>query len=471
MRHQSLSIALAWLLVSHAQWPIWAQSPNDLSNLAQENWAQQNWAQQNWAQWRGPLQTGEAPQATPPIEWSATEHVAWKTPIPGRGHSTPIVWGDHVFLTTAIPVGEKLPPKLSGRPGEHDNLPVDSRYKFAVLDIQRSSGKLAWQKVVHEALPIEAGHQTASLASNSSVTDGEHLFAFFGSHGLYCLDYDGNVLWQRNFGTQHSKHGHGEGCSPTLYGDYLAINWDHEEQSFLVVLDKLTGKDVWRKERREDTSWSSPIIVTHNGRQQLIVCGTNRVRGYELQTGETIWECGGMSSNIVATPVYSEGIVYVGSSYEKRVLMAININGAQGDVTNTPHVLWTRTRGTPYVPSPLLVEKSLYFLTHYQNIITRIDGPTGRDSPGPMRLGSLGNIYASPVSAAGHIYVTDLEGNTMVVTAAEVPRVVSVNALNENVNASLAIAGKQIFIRGVEHLYCIAQAGGARLETGDEQPK
>ena len=164
-----------------------------------------------------------------------------------------------------------------------------------------------------------------------------------------------------------------------------------------------------------------------------------------------------MSSNIVATPVYSGGIVYVGSSYEKRVLMAINIDGASGDVTNSAQVLWTRSRGTPYVPSPLLVEKNLYFLTHYQNIITRIDGPTGRDSPGPMRLGSLGNIYSSPVSAAGHIYVTDLAGNTMVVTATDVPRVVSVNAINENVNASLAIAGKEIFIRGVDHLYCIAE--------------
>ncbi len=419
---------------------------------------QQNAEQQNWAQWRGPLQTGEATQANPPIEWSDTERVAWKTRIPGRGHSTPIVWGDHVFLTTAIPIGERLTPKLSGRPGEHDNLPVESRFQFSVIDVNRSTGEIAWQKAVREALPIEAGHQTASLASNSATTDGERVFAFFGSHGLYCLDYQGNLLWERDFGPQHSKHGHGEGCSPALFGDYLALNWDHEEQSFLVVLDKRTGKDVWRKDRREDTSWSSPIIVTFQGKQQLIVCGTNRVRGYALQTGETIWECGGMSSNIVATPVYSEGIVYVGSSYEKRILMAIRLDGASGDITSTKQVLWTRTRGTPYVPSPLLVDNALYFLTHYQNIITRIDGPTGRDAPGPLRLGSLGNIYASPVAAAGHIFITDLEGTTMVVTASDVPRVVSVNTLKENVNASLAIAGNEIFIRGVDHLYCVTSA-------------
>lgn len=436
-----VTVAGIWFLIWLASMPSFAQTV----------------AEQNWPQWRGPLQTGEAPTATPPVEWSNSDHVAWKAKIPGRGHSTPIVWNEHVFLTTAIPVGEKLTPKLSGRPGEHDNLPVESRYQFAVLDINRKSGAIVWQKTVHEALPIEAGHQTASLASNSAVTDGEHLFAFFGSHGLYCLDFQGNVLWERNFGLQHSKHGHGEGCSPVLLGNYLAINWDHEEQSFLTVLDKRTGKDVWRKDRQEDTSWSSPIIVTHQGQQQLIVCGTNRVRGYKLQTGEVIWECGGMSSNIVATPVYSNGIVYVGSSYEKRVLMAINIDGASGDITNSPQVLWMRTRGTPYVPSPLLVDNKLYFLTHYQNIITRIDGPTGRDLPGPMRLGSLGNIYASPVSAAGNVYITDLEGNTMVVTASDVPRVISINALKENVNASLAIAGNEIFIRGVDNLYCIAE--------------
>ena len=412
----------------------------------------------NWPRWRGPIGTGVAPQAKPPLEWSATENVRWKTVLPGRGHSTPIVWGERVFVTTAIPVGEKLPPKMSGRPGEHDNLPIDSKFQFAVLAIDRGTGQVLWQQVVREAIPLEAGHYTGSLASASPVTDGERLYAHFGSHGLYCLDFDGKLLWQADFGRMHSKHGHGEGASPCLSGNSVIINWDHEEGSFLVCLDKTTGRESWRRARQEDTSWSSPIAIELNGQVQIIVCGTNRVRGYDLATGDVIWECGGMSSNIVATPVFGDGVLYVGSSYEKRVLMAIDVRGATGDISDSNRVLWSRVRGTPYVPSMLLVDGSLYFLTHYQNIVTRVDGPSGRDAPGAMRLGALGNIYASPTAANGYVFVTDLAGTTAVITNEEIPRPVAVNRLDEAVNASLALVDEEIFIRGTQHLYCIAQS-------------
>ncbi len=410
---------------------------------------------QNWPQWRGPEGNGVAEDARPQTEWSATENISWKTALPGRGHSTPVIWGDRIFLTTAIPVGEKLPPKMSGRPGEHDNLPIDSEYQFVVLAVSRDSGKILWTKVVHQAVPVEAGHYTASLASASPVTDGERVYAHFGSHGLHCLDMDGNILWQKEFGVMHSKHGHGEGASPALHGDSLIINWDHEEKSFLVSLEKRTGKEMWRRNREEDTSWSSPIVIEHDGKAQIVVCGTNRVRGYDLQNGEVLWQCGGMSSNIVATPVFGNGILYVGSSYEKKVLMAIDLRGASGDLTGTKRVIWSRTRGTPYVPSMLLYDDSLYFLTHYQNVLTRVDGPTGKDAPGPIRLGSLGNIYSSPVAANGFVYITDLSGTTEVITHAEIPRTVAVNRLEENVNASLAIVDDEIFIRGEQNLYCI----------------
>lgn len=411
----------------------------------------------SWPAWRGPEGTGVASPAEPPIEWGPDQNIRWKTSLPGRGHSTPIVWGDRIFLTSAVSVGEKLPPKMSGRPGEHDNLPTDSKFAFVVFALDRTKGSIQWKKVVREAIPVEAGHRTASLTSASPVTDGERLYAHFGSQGLYCLDFEGNVLWQKDFGQMHSKHGHGEGASPALFGNYVVINWDHEEQSFLVALDSETGKELWLRQRQEDTSWSSPIIIEQDGMRQVVVCGTNRVRGYNLQTGELVWECGGMSSNIVATPVFSNGILYVGSSYEKRVLMAIDLTDAQGDLTGSKHVLWARTRGTPYVPSMLLYDDSLYFLTHYQNILTRVHGPSGKDSPGAIRLGSLGNIYASPVAANGFVYITDLSGTTEVITHSEVPRTVAVNRLEENVNASLAIVGSELFIRGEKHLYCIRE--------------
>jgi outer membrane protein assembly factor BamB len=412
-----------------------------------------------WSQWRGQNSNGVSKDGKPPIEWGTNQNIRWKTAIPGRGHSTPVVFGDRIFLTSAIPIGEKLAPKMSGRPGEHDNLPIDSKFQFVVMCVNRLDGTLLWSKVVHEAIPVEAGHNTASLASASPVVDSQHVYAHFGSHGLYCLDFNGKIEWQKQFGQMHSKHGHGEGASPTLYRNTLVVNWDHEEKSFLVALDTSTGKELWRRDRDEDTSWSSPIIIEHEGQQQVIVCGTNRVRGYALTTGEVQWECGGLSSNIVATPVFANNILYVGSSYEKKMLMAIDLRGAKGDLTSSERVLWSRTRGTPYVPSLLLYDDSLYFLTHYQNVLTRVHGPTGKDSPGAVRLGSLGNIYASPVGANGFVYVTDLSGTTEVITHADIPRTVAVNRLNEPVNASLAIVGDELFIRGERNLYCVSGEG------------
>ena len=409
----------------------------------------------NWPQWRGPLGTGVSNSAHPPIDWSPTENILWKTAIPGKGHSTPIIWGNSVFVTTAIPVGKKLTPKMSGRPGEHDNLPIDSTYEFAVISIDRISGAVRWKQNVRSETPIEAGHVTASLASASPVTDGESIFAHFGSYGLYCLDFEGNMKWKKDFGKMHSKHGHGEGSSPVLCGDSLVINWDHEEGSFVTALDKRTGTELWRNTRSEDTSWSSPIVIDQGTKPQVIVCGTNWVRGYSLDSGSVVWQCGGMSSNVVATPVYADGMLYVGSSYEKKILMALDIRGAVGDITNTSRVKWTRTRGTPYVPSMLLYKDSLYFLSHYQNMMTRVLGPTGKDSPGVFRLGELGNIYASPVASDGHLFITDLHGTTAVVTHSDVPRIVAVNRIDEAVSASLAIVDKTIFIRGEKHLFCV----------------
>ena len=413
-----------------------------------------------WNQWRGPMGTGSSRDATPPLEWSPEKNVRWKTKLPGKGHSSPVLWDDRVFVTTAIPIGPKLPPRMSGRPGEHDNLPVDSKFQFVVIAVDRRSGKILWTKGVREEVPLEAGHYTGSLASASPVTDGKCVYAHFGAHGVFGLNMQGEIVWERDLGSMHTKHGHGHGSSPALFGDSLVVNWDHEEGSFLVVLDKRTGKDRWRRDRREDTSWSSPIVIErsdHTGvmRPEIVVCGTNRVRGYDLQNGEILWECGGMSSNVVATPVYSNGMLYVGSSYEKKVLIAINLKDAVGDLTDTRHVVWQRTRGTPYVPSMLLCEDGLYFLTHYQNVLTRVNGPTGTDEPGAMRLGPLSNIYASPVAANGHVYVTDLTGTTMVISHASTPRLVAINRLEEPIAASAAIQGDELFLRGEQHLYGI----------------
>lgn len=411
----------------------------------------------NWPQWRGPLGTGVSLDGEPPIEWSEEKNVRWKTELPGRGHSTPIVWGRRIFLTTAVPFGPKLPPRMSGRPGAHDNLAVSQRHRFVALAIDRTDGRTLWEKKLHEALPEEGAHYTASLASASPVADAEHVFIFFGSHGLFCLDHDGTVVWQKQLGQMKTKHGHGEGTSPVLHKGTLIINWDHEGQSFIVALEKSSGKELWRKDREEVTSWSTPIVVEHNGGAQVIVCGTARVRAYDVSSGDVLWECGGLSANIVASPVHHEGVVIVGSSYEIRAMLAIDLDRAKGDITGSSAVLWSRRRGTPYVPSPLLYGNSLYFHAHYQSVLTRLDAKTGEEIPGPFRLPGIANVYASAVGAAGRVYVTDLEGTTLVFSNEASPKVLARNILSDRFNASAAISGRDLFLRGEKFLYRIAE--------------
>lgn len=414
-------------------------------------------AAQNWPQWRGPLATGVAPHGDPPVEWSDQKNVRWKVALPGRGHGTPIVWGDRVFVTAAEPFGPKLKPRKSGRPGAHDNLAVSQKHRFIAMAIDRTTGKFVWQKTLGEALPEEGAHYTASLASASPVADSKHVFAFFGSYGLFCLDHGGKVIWRKDLGRMHTKHGHGEGASPVLHGRRLVVNWDHEGESFIVALDKTSGRELWRRKRGEVTSWATPIVVEHGGIPQLIVSGTSRVRAYDLANGRTLWECGGLSANIVASPVYSNGIVIAGSSYEKKAMLAIKLDGAKGDITDTKQVVWSRRRGTPYVPSPLLYNNALYFHAHYQSVLTRVDARTGEEKPGPFRLPGISNVYASAVGAAGRVYVTDLEGTTLVFTNEDSPKILARNVLDDRFNASAAIAGNDLFLRGEKRLYCLAE--------------
>jgi outer membrane protein assembly factor BamB len=225
-----------------------------------------------------------------------------------------------------------------------------------------------------------------------------------------------------------------------------------------VALDKRTGTQRWRVARAEDTSWATPIVVEHAGKAQVIVSGTNRLRGYDLANGAVIWECGGLSSNIVASPVASDAVVYAGSSYDTRNLLAIRLDGAKGDITGTKQVVWSRQRGTPYIPSPLLYGDSLYTLQHYQGIISRLDDKTGDNQGGPFRLNAISEVYASPVGAAGRIYVTSRDGVTQVMSHGEqMPKMLAINRLDDTISASAAIADGELFLRGERFLYCIAE--------------
>lgn len=413
-------------------------------------------AEPYWPQWRGPLGTGVAPTAKPPIEWSEEKNIRWKVALPGRGHSTPIVWGEHVFVTTAVPYGETLAPLIDTAPGSHDNVLVTQHHEFVVMALTRADGKIRWQRSLRIALPHEGGHHTGSLASASPVTDGERLYVFFGSYGLYCLKLDGTLLWHKDLGRMQTKHGHGEGASPVLYGNTLVLNWDHSGQSFIIALDSRTGILRWRLERDEVSSWSTPIITSHAGRSQLIVNGTAKVRSYDLETGEVIWECGGLSANIVASPVAANGMVFVASSYDTRALLAIQLDGAVGDITGTKQVVWTRHRGTPYVPSPLLYDGILYFLRHYQGVLTRVVALTGEEPSGPFRLRGIRNVYASPLGAAGRLYITSRDGTTLVLSHSQEPQVLGINRLDDRFSASAAAVGEELYLRGEQFLYCLS---------------
>jgi hypothetical protein len=413
-----------------------------------------------WPQWRGPLGTGVAPRANPPLEWNEDKNIRWKLALPGRGHSTPVVWDDRIFLTAAIPSGGQVPPPAGRRPGAHDGLAVVRRQSFVVLAVNRRDGRIIWQTSVRELIPNEGIHYTGSFASSSPVVDGERVFAFFGSYGLYCLDWNGELLWETDLGDMHTKHGHGEGSSPALYGDTLIVSWDHEGPSFVAAFDKRTGKERWKVERDEPSSWATPVVVEQDGRHQVIVSGANRVRGYDLLSGEAIWECAGLSANVVASPVAADGMVYAGSSYDTRNLLAIRLAGSTGDITGTDRVAWTRRRGTPYIPSLLLYGEALYVIHHYQGILTRLHAKTGKERPGPLRLGGVGNIYASPVAAGGRVYITDLDGVTLVISHDDKPETLALNSLEDRFSASAALAGSELFLRGERYLYSIAEERG-----------
>jgi outer membrane protein assembly factor BamB len=412
----------------------------------------------NWPQWRGPLANGVSPKANPPLQWSETNNVRWKIALPAQGHASPIVFGDSVYLLGAAPVGEAQKAVHDDAPGVHDSVPVTHRHQFIVFAVSRQNGSILWKKVLREEWPHEGGHTTGSLASNSAVTDGEHLYAFFGSRGLYCLDRKGELKWQKDLGRMKTLHAHGEGSSPVLHGDNLIVCWDHEGESFLYAFDKRSGKQLWKVARDEKTSWSTPLIVEHEGKPQVIVSATKRVRGYDLATGALLWECAGLTDNVVSSPVYTDGIVIAGNSYYQQAMLAIRLKGAKGDITATDRVAWKLNRMTPYVSSPLLYGDTLYFLRHNQNILSRLNPVTGQPLGEPLRLDGINDfIFSSPVGAAGRIYITARDGNTVVLRHDRENTALAVNHLDDSFSATAALAGNELYLRGERFLYCIAE--------------
>lgn len=412
---------------------------------------------QYWPQWRGPAARGISATATPPLEWNETKNVRWKAPIPGSGTSTPIIWEDKVFLLTAIKSAPASAAAAgSGAEGGARSEVVTDSYRFVVLCLDRKSGKTLWEKTACETVPHEGHHRDHGYASASPVTDGQHVLAYFGSRGLYCYDMQGNLKWSKDFGDMRTRNEFGEGSSPALHGNTVVVTWDDEsDNDFVVALNKETGEQLWKKPRAEATSWATPLIVEHGGKTQVIVNATAKVRSYDLKTGEELWNIGGQTANVIPSPVSDKDLVIAMSGFRGAAIRAIKL-GATGELDSTDAVVWQHNKSTPYVPSPLLVDNLLYFISGNNGMLSCFDALKGTAHYEAERLEGVMGVYASPVASAGHVYVLGRDGTCLVLKQGPKLEIVSRNKVDEKSDASLALVGKEIFLRGHQNLYCIA---------------
>lgn len=388
----------------------------------------------NWPHWRGDSGNGISKTATPPVEWSTTKNVKWKVVVPGRGSGTPAIWKNQVFVVTAIDT-------------------ATSDLKFVVLCYNRESGELLWERTAITTTPHEGTHATNGFASASPCTDGKHVYAHFGSRGLYCYTLNGDLVWSRDLGRMRTRAGFGEGSSPTLVDDMIIIPWDHEGDSHLFALNKTTGETIWEVDRDEPTCWATPLIIEHDGKQQIIMNGQNYARAYDLKTGKELWKCAGQTQRPVASPVSSKGIVYIGSGFRGSFLGAFRPDG-HGDIEGTNSVVWTITENTPDIASLLLSGERLYFYKGKSGLLTCVNVATGKPHYTTKRTG-LTNIYASPVAANGYVYLTDRDGTTVVIRDSNEFEIVATNSVEETVDATPVPVDNQLFIRGEKHLFCI----------------
>ncbi|MBL8851391.1 MAG: PQQ-like beta-propeller repeat protein [Planctomycetaceae bacterium] len=404
-------------------------------------------AAENWPHWRGPVGNCVAPGANPPTEWSTTKNIKWKVELSSRENSSPIIWDDQVFVVATEVV----------KPGEGEQLPL---LAFNLLSFDRETGNLRWKQTATTARPHQGVHATTGFAAASPCTDGERIYAHFGSRGIYCFTLDGQPVWKRDdLGQMTMLNNFGEGASPTLSGDAIIVPWDHQEGSKLFVFNKLTGETLWQIDRDEPTGWCTPVVVEHGGRSQVIMNGQNFARAYDLDDGRELWRCDGQTVRPICTPAVGDGIVYVCSGFQGDFMAAFRLDGS-GDIEGTDKVAWTITQNMCDMSSPLLSNGRLYFHRRKTSVLSCADAATGELLYGPERLPGLeeAQVYASPIAAGGYVYLTGVNGTTVVIKDAPKLEVVATNALEEFVGGTPAVVDDQLFIRGEKHLFCIQTA-------------
>ena len=421
----------------------------------------------NWGHWRGDG-NGASATANPPVQWSSTKNVKWKSAVPGRGSGSPIVWEDNVFVVSAVDTDQSATKEVAQLQDERRRRnrrrrdgglgrPELKSLQFKLFCFDRATGDLIWERTTTEATPHEGTHQTNGFASASPCTDGRHVYAHFGSRGLYCYTLDGEFVWKRDdFGKMRTRATFGEGSSPTIVDNMIVVPWDHEGPSYIMALDKLTGKEIWKTPRDEPSCWATPLIVENNGQKQIVMNGQNCARSYDLETGEELWRCGGQTERPVASAVKHGDMVFVGSGFRGSFLGAFKLTG-RGDIEGTENVVWSVGRDTPDIASPLLSSNRLYYHKGKSGVLTCVDAATGKAHFSNERLPSLRTIYASPIAAGGHVYLTGRSGTTIVIKDSNELEIVAENSVGEGVDATPAPVDNELFIRGEDHLFCIAK--------------
>ena len=419
-------------------------------------------AADNWPRFRGPDGTGVAENDNLPDEWSPTENIEWQVDVPGRGWSSPIVWANRIFLTTAVNAG-KSPEARKGlyfKGEQHE--PPDSVHTWKTLCLDLESGKLLWERTAHEGKPATTLHIKNSYASETPVTDGKRVYVYFGNVGVYCYDLDGNPIWSKRLEPHETRTGWGTAASPALFGDKLYIVNDNEESSYLLALDARTGDELWQIERDERSNWSTPFVWQNELRTEIVTPGTTRTRSYDLD-GKLLWSFEGMSIITIGTPFASGGLLYVSSGYVldlRRPIYAIR-PGGEGDLTlpadkaSSPAIAWCQRTAAPYNPSALAYRDRLYVL-YDKGLLACLDARSGEIIYSKQRINGRA-FTASPWAYRGKVFCLSEYGETFVIEAGDDFKLLRTNPLAEDemCMATPAVVGDRLLVRGAERMYSI----------------
>lgn len=423
-------------------------------------------ANDRWPQFRGPGSLGVADDPLLPDKWSKTENVAWKTPIPGLGWSSPIVWGDRIFVTTVVSAAEIEPPKKGlyfG--GERQSIP-QAEHRWVVYCIDFKTGKVLWERDAHRGTPPSTRHLKNSYASETPATDGERVYAHFGNLGLFAYDFNGKLAWKYSVPARRTRYGWGTAASPVVHRDRVYLLNDNDEESSLIALDKRTGREVWRVAREIGTNWATPFVWENERRTEIVVPGFKKVVSYDLD-GKPLWELKGMSTIVIPTPFTKFGLLYISSGYvgdQHRPVYAIR-PGAAGDISlkegekSNQHIAWYLPQGGPYNPSPI-VYGDHYYTLYDRGFFTCHDARTGKEIYGKQRIDQNTTAFtSSPWAANGKIFCLSEDGDTYVIKAGPEYEVVGKNSLDEMCMATPAIARGSLIIRTASQLYRISRGG------------